>query len=115
LLVILLFLTNTILKRFVTDSKDYPLQTTPKILGTTMLMTAVAMMGNYIRSGGKNWEEQEPGELVYEGIRRWGGVGFWEYADRLQTNVDLGGGQGCKFIKIICWSFRSRCYRYVNL
>jgi len=91
--------TNTILKRFVTDSKDYPLQTTPKILGTTMLMTAVAMMGNYIRSGGKNWEQQEPGELVYEGIRRWGGVGFWEYADRLQTNVDLGGGQAASLIK----------------
>ena len=91
--------TNTILKRFVTDSKDYPLQTTPKILGTTMLMTSVAMMGNYIRSGGKNWEEQEPGELVYEGIRRWGGVGFWEYADRLQTNVDLGGGQAASLIK----------------
>jgi len=91
--------TNTILKRFVTDSKDYPLQTTPKILGTTMLMTAVAMMGNYIRSGGRNWDEQEPGELVYEGIRRWGGVGFWEYADRLQTNVDLGGGQAASLIK----------------
>ena len=91
--------TNTILKRFVTDSKNYPLQTTPKILGTTMLMTSVAMMGNYIRSGGKNWEEQEPGELVYEGIRRWGGVGFWEYADRLQTNVDLGGGQAASLIK----------------
>jgi len=91
--------TNTILKRFVTDSKDYPLQTTPKILGTTMLMTSVAMMGNYIRSGGRNWEEQEPGELVYEGIRRWGGVGFWEYADRLQTNVDLGGGQAASLIK----------------
>ena len=90
---------NTILKRFVTDSKDYPLQTTPKILGTTMLMTSVAMMGNYIRSGGKNWEQQEPGELVYEGIRRWGGVGFWEYADRLQTNVDLGGGQAASLIK----------------
>jgi len=91
--------TNTILKKFVTDSKDYPLQTTPKILGTTMLMTAVAMMGNYIRSGGRNWDEQEPGELVYEGIRRWGGVGFWEYADRLQTNVDLGGGQAASLIK----------------
>jgi hypothetical protein len=62
---------NTILKRFVNEAKEYPLQTTPKILATTMLMTGVAMLGNYIRTGGRNWEDQEPAELITHAVRRW--------------------------------------------
>jgi len=84
---------NTILKRFVNESKEYPLQTTPKILATTMLMTSVAMLGNYIRTGGRNWETQEPDELVTHAIRRWGGFGALEYFDKTSTNLDLGSGQ----------------------
>lgn len=90
---------NTVLKKFATDLKDYPTVAAPKIALTTLLMTAVAMGGNYVRSGGKNWEEQEPGELVYEAIRRWGGVGFFEYLDRIDTNVNLGGGQVASLAK----------------
>lgn len=90
---------NTVLKKFITDMKDYPTVATPKVALTTLLMTSVAMMGNYVRSGGRNWEEQEPGELVYEAIRRWGGAGAWEYLDRIQTNVDLGGGQVASLAK----------------
>ena len=84
---------NTILKRFVNESKEYPLQTTPKILATTMLMTSVAMLGNYIRTGGRNWETQEPDELITHAIRRWGGFGALEYFDKTSTNLDLGSGQ----------------------
>lgn len=90
---------NTVLKKFATDLKDYPTVAAPKIALTTLLMTAVAMGGNYVRSGGKNWEEQEPGELVYEAIRRWGGVGFFEYLDRIDSNVNLGGGQVASLAK----------------
>tara|TARA_R100000900_G_scaffold142176_2_gene123760 strand:- start:54 stop:5468 length:5415 start_codon:yes stop_codon:yes gene_type:complete len=84
---------NTVLKRFVNEATVYPLQTTPKILATTMLMTSIAMLGNYIRSGGRNWEEQEPGELVFNSIRRWGGVGALEYFDKTSKNLELGSGQ----------------------
>ena len=91
--------TNTVLKKFATDMKDYPLVASPKVALTTVLMTSVAMMGNYVRSGGKNWEQQEPGELVYEAIRRWGGAGFFEYLDRIDTNVNLGGGQFASLAK----------------
>ena len=90
---------NTILKRFVNESKEYPLQTTPKILATTMLMTSVAMLGNYIRTGGKNWETQEPDELVTHAIRRWGGFGALEYFDKTSTNLDLGAGQAGSILK----------------
>ena len=41
---------NTVLKRFITDLRDHPHQATPRILGTTVLMTGVAIMGNYIRN-----------------------------------------------------------------
>jgi hypothetical protein len=84
---------NTILKRFVNEAKEYPLQTTPKILATTMLMTGVAMLGNYIRTGGRNWEDQEPAELITHAVRRWGGFGALEYFEKTSTNLDLGSGQ----------------------
>jgi len=84
---------NTVLKRFVNEAAVYPLQTTPKILATTMLMTSVAMMGNYIRSGGRNFEDQEPAELITRSIRRWGGFGALEYFDKTSTNLELGSGQ----------------------
>lgn len=91
--------TNTVLKRFVNEATVYPLQTTPKILATTMLMTSVALMGNYIRTGGKNWEEQEPGELISHAIRRWGGYGAYEYFDKANTNLELGGGMAGSMLK----------------
>ena len=91
---------NTILKRFVYEAKEYPLQTTPKLLATTMLMTSIAMMGNYIRTGGRNWEEQEPKELITHGIRRWGGYGAYEYFDKTEKNLRLGSGQAGALLKL---------------
>jgi hypothetical protein len=90
---------NTILKRFVNEAKEYPLQTTPKILATTMLMTSVAMLGNYIRTGGRNWEDQEPAELITHAVRRWGGFGALEYFEKTSTNLDLGAGQAGSILK----------------
>ena len=92
---------NTILKRFVNEAKEYPLQTTPKILATTMLMTAVAMLGNYIRTGGRNWEEQEPAELITHAVRRWGGFGALEYFEKTSTNLELGSGQLGSLLKTL--------------
>jgi len=91
---------NTILKRFVYEAKEYPLQTTPKLLATTMLMTSIAMMGNYIRTGGRNWEEQEPKDLITHGIRRWGGYGAYEYFDKTEKNLRLGSGQAGALLKL---------------
>jgi hypothetical protein len=91
---------NTILKRFVYEAKEYPLQTTPKLLATTMLMTSVAMLGNYIRTGGRNWEEQEPGELIGHATRRWGGYGSYEYFDKTEKNLRLGSGQAGALLKL---------------
>ena len=92
--------TNTVLKRFINEAGQYPLQTTPKMLATTMLMTSVAMMGNYIRTGGKNWEEQEPGELISHALRRWGGFGFYEYADKVDKNLKYSRSVPAALLKI---------------
>ena len=92
---------NTILKRFINEAKEYPLQTTPKILATTMLMTGVALLGNYIRTGGRNWEEQEPAELITHAVRRWGGFGALEYFEKTSTNLELGSGQLGSLLKTL--------------
>ena len=45
---------NTILKRFSNEMINSPAQTIPKVLPTVLLMTAVAHVGNTIRSSGNN-------------------------------------------------------------
>jgi len=90
--------TNTILKKFATEMKDSPMQAMPKVLPTVLLMTAVAHVGNTIRSSGANLRDYETGkrkdegDLVYEAVRRWGGLGFWDYAARYDSEQERNVG-----------------------
>ena len=91
--------TNTVLKRFsnevATDFKQFgktgklsSFQATPKALATGVLMTTVAHHMNVLRSGGENLVDRETGkerewnELGVEAVRRWGGLGPFEYAQK---------------------------------
>ena len=91
--------TNTVLKRFsnevATDFKQFgktgklsSFQSTPKALATGVLMTTVAHHMNVLRSGGDNLVDRETGkerewnELGVEAVRRWGGLGPFEYAQK---------------------------------
>ena len=89
---------NTILKKFAQFYRN-PVLATPKILGASMLMTGVAVAGNYIRSNGRNLERydlDEPQDQFYlalDGIQRWGGLGMFDYVRRWYENYRVGGGQ----------------------
>tara|TARA_R100000808_G_C2154669_1_gene165835 strand:- start:57 stop:4562 length:4506 start_codon:yes stop_codon:yes gene_type:complete len=88
---------NTILKRFVNETKNYPTKVAPKILATSMLMTSVALLGNYIRTVGvsgnqERWDNQSDGEKIFEAFRRWGGLGVADYYHRAETEKERGSG-----------------------
>lgn len=89
---------NTILKKFFNESVNSPLQVMPKVLPTVLLMSSVAHLGNTIRSNGNNLKDYETGgyksegELLAEGIRRWGGFGPFDYASRWNNEYDRNVG-----------------------
>lgn len=82
---------NTILKRFYNEALGYPMIATPKVFGTMLAMTAVATLGNAIRSEGRSLDKPT-GEMISDSIRRWGGFGPLDYASRWQSNLETGGG-----------------------
>lgn len=100
---------NTILKRFsnegVKDLKQFgktgdiaAFQSIPKMLPTVILMSSVAHVGNIIRSQGQNLkdyetgEDKESGQLIFEAVRRWGGLGPFDYAARYDNEYDRNVG-----------------------
>lgn len=113
---------NTILKRFLNEfsplqrdkNKKYGLKydkgyahTAPKIVMTTLLMTAVAHIGNEIRSNGKATRDYETGlrksdsEIIKNAVRRWGGYGPFDYAYRYRSESDRNVGPGTALMKSI--------------
>ena len=108
--------TNTVLKRFsnevATDFKQFgktgqfsAFQSTPKALATGILMTTVAHQMNILRSGGENLVDRETGaekewdELGIEAIRRWGGLGPFDYAQKYGGEVDRKSGDLTAILK----------------
>ena len=89
---------NTVLKRFSNEMVNSPAQAIPKVLPTVILMTSVAHVGNIIRSQGQNLkdyetgEDKDAGELIFEGVRRWGGLGPFDYAARYDNEYDRNVG-----------------------
>jgi len=89
---------NTILKRFSNEAVNSPMQTIPKVLPTALLMSAVAHVGNTIRSNGENLKDYETGlakdngELIGEAVRRWGGFGPFDYQSRWSNEYDRNVG-----------------------
>src|SRR5210317_40018 len=84
---------NTVLKRFVRETRTYPLQAgLPKVLPTVMLMTGVGVIGNLIRSQGKSLQDYETGQdlpagrVILDGVRRWGGYGPFDYVNRISES-----------------------------
>ena len=89
---------NTILKRMAREMYTDPMQASPKILSTVLLMTSVATLMNGIRSQGASFKG-EPGEIITRGIQRWGGMGPLEVAYRYKTNAGFGSGQFGSLLK----------------
>tara|TARA_R110000764_G_scaffold33034_1_gene74180 strand:+ start:54 stop:3719 length:3666 start_codon:yes stop_codon:yes gene_type:complete len=100
---------NTILKRFanegVKDLKQFgktgdiaAFQSIPKMLPTVILMSSVAHIGNIVRSQGQNLKDyetgadKESGQLIFEAVRRWGGLGPFDYAARYDNEYDRNVG-----------------------
>jgi len=89
---------NTVLKRFSNEMVNSPAQAIPKVLPTVILMTSVAHIGNIIRSQGDNLkdyqtgEDKDAGQLIFEGVRRWGGLGPFDYAARYDNEYDRNVG-----------------------
>ena len=82
---------NTILKDFFNKALRYPEISSPKVLGTVLLMTAVATLGNAVRSEGRSLDKPT-GEVIADSWRRWGGFGPLDYVSRWQSNLETGGG-----------------------
>ena len=103
--------TNTILKRFIRDgAKDVSrgeLYRSSRILPTVMLMTAVAHVGNEIRSNGNarkdyvTGETKPNGEVFLDGVRRWGGFGPFDYVARFADQQERGMGAPTEIVKSI--------------
>jgi hypothetical protein len=113
---------NTILKRFINElspverdkNKKFGLKynegfghTAPKVAMTALLMTAVAHVGNEIRSNGKATIDYETGkrkndrDILADAVRRWGGFGPFDYAYRYRSESDRGVGPGTSVMKAI--------------
>jgi hypothetical protein len=82
---------NTILKDFFNKALRYPEISSPRVLGTVLLMTAVATLGNAVRSEGRSLDKPT-GEVIADSWRRWGGFGPLDYVSRWQSNLETGGG-----------------------
>ena len=72
----------------------------PKTLGALSVMTGMASITNTIRSYGANLDNEEKlsdipfhTNLTVEAIRRWGGLGPYEYLYRYTQGRKYGGGQ----------------------
>jgi hypothetical protein len=89
---------NTILKRFSNEAFNNTQHAGPKIAGTAILMTAVAHQMNIIRSDGQNLRDYKTGEKIKgwqlgkDAVRRWGGMGPFEYAQRYGAESDRNVG-----------------------
>ena len=64
----------------------------PKVLATTLSMTTVALLGNYIRSEGRAFEEYDgrpkpEGEIIMDAWSRWGGLGFLDHGRRILNKI----------------------------
>ena len=113
---------NTILKRFLNElspvhrdkNKKYGLKynegfahTAPKIVMTTLLMTAGAHIGNEIRSNGKATIDYETGKKKSDGdilgaaVRRWGGYGPFDYAYRYREEDERNVGPITSVMKAV--------------
>ena len=89
---------NTILKRFANEAVNSPAQSIPKAIPTVILMSSVAHIGNIVRSQGQNLKDyetgagKESGQLIFEAVRRWGGLGPFDYAARYDNEYDRNVG-----------------------
>jgi hypothetical protein len=103
--------TNTVLKRFAREvSKDgsrKEMYRTGRILPTVMLMTAIAHIGNELRSNGKatleyGTNEKKPDhKIILDAVRRWGGLGPFDYAQRFANERERGTGFVAETLKSI--------------
>ena len=70
----------------------------PKVLGATLAMTTVAVLGNYLRSEGTSFVDYQTGrpktegEIIADAWARWGGFAFFDYARRINENYKYGSG-----------------------
>ena len=89
---------NIVMKRFVNESFKYPMSASPKVLGATLAMTSVAVLGNYLRSEGTSFVDYQTGrpktegEIIADAWARWGGFAFFDYARRINQNYKYGSG-----------------------
>ena len=89
---------NIVMKRFVNESFKYPMSASPKVLGATLAMTTVAVLGNYLRSEGTSFVDYQTGrpktegEIIADAWARWGGFAFFDYARRINENYKYGSG-----------------------
>jgi len=96
---------NTILKRFIYEAKNSPMQSLPKVVPTALLMTTIAHQMNIIRSNGRNLYDYETGEpessstLALEAVRRWGLLGPLDYAYRYDNEAERNVGTGTAVLK----------------
>ena len=82
---------NIVLKRMVNEMKNYPIQSGIKTLSASLLMTAVALQGNYLRSNGERWNNQTDGERLVDAFERTGLAGPASYGLRAYDAKTKGG------------------------
>jgi len=102
---------NTILKRYFNESINSPAQAIPKVVMASVVMGTIAHLGNTLRSQGENLydydtgERKDEAELVVEAVRRYGGLGPYEYAYRFAQDTERDVGQVATLLKMATGPF----------
>jgi len=83
--------TNTVLKNMSRKLIKDPKVNAPKILATALLMTETAKFTNAIRTEGESLKEPMSTQNI-KALSRWGGLGFFETAYRINEGMDYAPG-----------------------
>ena len=83
--------TNTVLKNMSRKLIKDPKVNAPKILATALLMTETAKFTNAIRTEGESLKEPMSTQNI-KALSRWGGLGFFETAYRINEGMDYSRG-----------------------
>ena len=83
--------TNTVLKNMARKVIKDPKVNAPKILAGALLMTETAKFTNAIRTEGESLKEPMSTQNI-KALSRWGGLGFFETAYRINEGMDYAPG-----------------------
>jgi len=82
---------NVVIKRMLNELREYPVQTSPKLLITGFLMTSIAMQMNLLRNPERHTKMSDE-ENILEAAERWGALAQGSMVKRTAEAAKYGSG-----------------------